>query len=335
MRRLKLLAALLWAGTAASAQIAPVARPLAPLGAAPAAAAASAVPAPALGAPLLAPSLAAPLPVSPSVSAPSAAAAEALAAPAAELAATENGLIMAPDVAAGLAALRRASHPLHAEVERLVAAIKAVRPELPISAENLFLVRDRVLLRALNMPEHMAGAARIVTDGRREVPVVILEASRGVTPDDFVERSVHEAIHLMDGGIMRVRFDEDLKHLFAEGWTQARTLKAANEILAALGRPPTADTAYAREIALVQAFAAKHGTAALDELVRTGSDAGLRAALGGRFDLAGRLAGARAPREKRVNALIGLVNADAVGAGEESYLLDYVGRARWTPAAPN
>jgi len=326
MRRLRLAAALLWAWAPASAAVF-AERAVAPLGGF--AAAAPAALAPALRAPTLAPSLgaaslSAPIALSAAAPAHAAALAPTAAAPAA-VAATANGLIDAPDVDAGLAALRAASFPLHDEVARIVAEIKRRRPELPISAENLFLIRDPAMLERLELPADAAGAARIVTDGRREVPVVILAAVKPTSLDDFVEFAVHEAVHLMDDGILRVRHDQELKHFFAEGWTQKRAVEKANDVLASLGRPLTPGHAYHQEIALIEAFVAKHGSAPLDELVRTGSDAGMRAALGSRWDLADKLAGAPTGRAKRLNALIGLVNADAVGAVEEDYLLDYVG----------
>lgn len=327
MKRLRLFAVLLWAWTPASAAILADARlsaPAAPVPAAPAAISA-------LGASALAPAISA----APSLSAAAApalasapvfvAAPAAVAAAAAPVVATANGLVRAPDVGAGLAALRRASYPESEEVARLVAAIKAVHPELPISSQNLFLIRDPAMLAQLEIPESAAGAARIVTDGRREVPVVILVASRGVALDAFVEFAVHEAVHLMDGGILRVGHDQLLKHFFAEGWTQTRAVTLANDALSALDRPLTPGHAYHKEIALVDVFSNRHGTSALDALVREGSDAGLREALGARWDLAGRLASAPAAREKRLNALIALVNADAVGPEDERALLDYVG----------
>lgn len=239
-------------------------------------------------------------------------------------------MIRAPDMAAGLAELRRASYETHPEIERIVARVNALRPELPLSAKNLFLVRDRELLARLGIPEDAAGAARIVSDGKSETPIVILAATRPVPLDAFVEYAVHESVHLMDDGILRVRHDQELKHFFAEGWTQKRAVVMANQILADLGRPATPGTAYHREIAMVEAFIARHGEGPLDELVRTGSDAGLRRALGDRWDLASRLisgdGAAPGPRRRRLDALTALINAERVGADEERVLLDYVRR---------
>jgi len=329
MRRLSLLVVLWTAGPPARAALARAALTTAAMSqgaiAAPAALAPSwgGLSSP-LSAPALAPSFPAPLaPLPPA--APSAAAA-----PAPEISATENGLIRTPDVAAGLAALRRGSYETHPQIEAIVAKINALRPELPITARNLFLVRDPEVLRRLEIPEDAAGAARIVSDGRAEVPVVILAASRPVPLDSFVEFAVHEAVHLMDDGILRVRHDQELKHFFAEGWTQKRAVVLANEILAGLGRPAVPGSAYHKEIALTEAFIARHGSAALDRLVREGSDEGMRRALGARWDLAARLVsgdGARpASRERRLDALIALVNAEKIGPDEERVLLDYVRR---------
>jgi hypothetical protein len=293
--------------------------------------------APSLAVPTLAPAAFAPaalpaaLEAGPSAAA-SAPAAEAAAAPAGvpALAGTENGLIRTPDVAVGLAALRAASYATHPQVEEIVARIKATHPELPISAENLFLVKDRDLLETLGIPAEAGGAARLVTDGTREVPVVILVAANGVGLDEFVEFAVHEAVHLMDDGILRVSHDQDLKHFFAEGWTQKRAVTMANAVLAGLGRPATPGKAYHAEISLVDAFIALHGSAALDELVRTGSDAGLRRALGDRWDLAARLVagedGKPGKRERRLQALTALIGAKWVGPDEERALVEHAGR---------
>ncbi len=238
---------------------------------------------------------------------------------------TETGIIRTPSVAAGLAALRSASYPDTEDSARIVAAIKRAHPELPISSANLFLVRDQDMLERLGIPDNAAGAARIVSDGRSEIPVVILVARRGIGLDDFVEFATHEAVHLMDDGILRVTHDQELKHFFAEGWTQTRAVAMANDALAELGRPPTPGRAYHREIALTDAFARRYGTAALDELVRRGRDAGLREALGSRWSLAEAIVASPASREKRLNALIALVNADAVGPADERTLRDYLG----------
>lgn len=330
MRRLSLLVVLWAAGSPARAALARVALPSAAMSQGAFAAPAALVPPLGIAsrvpsAPALAPSL-------PSALAPlpSAAPSAATAAPAPEIAATENGLIRTPDVAAGLAALRRGSYEIHPQIEEIVAKINALRPELPITAQNLFLIRDPEILRRLEIPEGAAGAARIVSDGRAEVPVVILAAARPVPLDSFVEFAVHEAVHLMDDGILRVRHDQELKHFFAEGWTQKRAVGMANEILTALGRPAVPGAAYHKEIALTEAFIARHGSAALDQLVREGSDAGLRRALGGRWDLAARLVsgdgGRPAARERRLDALIALINAESVGPDEERVLLDYVRR---------
>ena len=310
MKWTRLIVLLSWAGLSASAAVPraplpPIAPAIGALGVAPVLPAASN-----LGAP--------PVPFALTAPAPTA------------LTATENGVILTGGVVEGLTALRRASHPLHPQVVEIVARINASRPELPMTAENLFLVRDAELLRRLEIPEDAAGAARILSDGRSEVPVVILVAARPVGLDDFVEFGVHEAIHLMDGGILRVRHDEELKHFFAEGWTQRRAIVMANEILSSLGRPAAAGKAYQKEIALTDAFSALHGSAPLDELVRTGSDEGMRRALGARWDLAGRLVsgdgGSKAERSRRLDALIALVRAETIGPDEERVLLDYVRR---------
>ena len=343
MKRLRLFAVLLWAGLPAAAAVPRAVLPASGFSIGAFAGAPVLSAAPSLGAAL--PSLSAPAPLTPllpaaSAALPSAAASAdlpaalpTLAAPAAvpaALAATENGMIRTRDVAEGLAALRATSHAMHPQVAEIVARINAARPELPISAENLFLVRDAEVLRRLEIPEEAAGAARILFDGRSEVRVVILVAARPIGVDNFVEFGVHEAVHLMDDGILRVRHDEELKHFFAEGWTQRRAVVMANEVLSAMGRPATPGKAYHQEISLVDAFIALHGSAPLDELVRTGSDAGMRRALGARWDLAGRVVsgdgGPKASRARRLDALIALVEAKSVGPDEERALLGYVRR---------
>jgi hypothetical protein len=95
-------------------------------------------------------------------------------------------------------------------------------------------------------------------------------------------------------------------------------------------RPATPGEAYHQEISLVDAFIALHGPAALDELVRTGSDAGLRRAFGSNWELASRLisgdGGRPGTRARRLDALVALINAKSVGPDEERVLLDYVRR---------
>jgi hypothetical protein len=311
MKRLRLLALLLAAGRPASAALARAAAPV--VAASYGALAGPAALAPAALSGALLPSFAASVPLPPPA-----------------ISATENGLLRAPDAAAGVAYLRRGSYEIHPQIEEIVAKINALRPELPITAKILFLVRDPEVLRRLEIPEDAAGAARIVSDGREEFPVVILAAVRPVPLDEFVEYAVHEAVHLMDDGILRARHDEELKHFFAAGWTQKRAVGMANEILAELGRPATPGKAYRQEIALVEAFIAGHGAGALDELVRTGSDAGLRRALGTRWSLAERLVsgdgGVPAARRRRLDALTALIAAKDIGPDEERVLLDYVRR---------
>ena len=336
MKRLRAVVALLWAALPASAQVTRAVLPSiglavggfagGPILTAPATLVApiAALSAPAGLTSSFFPAVSAPVPT------PALAAAASPAVAPAALAATDNGLIQTPDIAQGLAELRRASHAMHPQVEEIVARIKAAHPELPITTDNLFLIKDVEMLRRLKLPEDAAGAARILTDGRSEVPVVILVAAHPIGIDNFVEFGVHEAVHLMDDGILRVRHDEELKHFFAEGWTQRRAVAMANEVLKNLGRAETLGKAYHKEISLVDAFIARHGSVALDELVRTGSDAGMRRALGARWDLAGRVVsgdgGPKATRARRLDALIALVRAKSVGPFEERDLLDYVRR---------
>ncbi len=256
------------------------------------------------------------------------AAAEAAIQPAAAqpaLLAGPTGLVRAPDMKAGLARLRESSYPIDRGVGRLIQAISRAHPELPISPERVFLVRDAELLESLGLPEDAAGAARIITDGRAEAPVVLIAARHGVQADRLVEFAVHEAVHLMDGGILRVPNERALSHLFAEGWTQKRAVDMANDVLPSLGLPKTPGRAYRKEIALSEAFAARHGTAALNGLVREGKDDDLRRAMGSRWNFALELSRSGAPREKKLNALIALISAPSFGPAEEKFLRDYLG----------
>ncbi len=240
------------------------------------------------------------------------------------LSAGDTGVVRTPDVAAGLEFLRESSYPLDPQVARFIEAIRKEHPELPVSPERVFLIRDPAVLARLGLPEAAGGAARILTDGRAEIPVVLIAAAHGVPADQFVEFTVHEAVHLMDGGILRVPNGRVLSHFFAEGWTQKRAVEKANDVLPRLGLPRTPSRAYRKEVALADAFLARHGASALDELVRAGSDEGLRRALGSRWDFAVAISRCPAPREKKLNALIALVNAPSFGPAEENALRDYL-----------
>ena len=201
-------------------------------------------------------------------------------APVAAAAQPETSVVRVQDVARALADLRAASYPRHEDSDRLLAALAAAHPGLPLDPDRVFLVKDEAALAAYGIPSVAAGAARIVSDGRAEAKIVILVAPRGVSLDDFVEYAVHEAVHLRDDGILRISHERFVEHWLAEGYTQLRSHAMANDSLRALGRPERPNAAYSREVALVRAFIARHGEAPLRELVETGRDDGLRRALG-------------------------------------------------------
>ena len=196
----------------------------------------------------------------------------------------ETGVVRVADLDGALSALRAASFPRHEDTDALVERLAKEHPELPLTPELVFLVKDRKALAAYGIPEVAAGAARIVSDGRSERKVVILAAPRGVGLDDFVEYSIHEAVHLRDDAVLRIPHERFVEHWLAEGWTQLRSHEMANRSLKSLGRPQRPNAAYSAEVALVKAFIARHGEAPLAELVERGSDAGLRRALGERWD---------------------------------------------------
>jgi hypothetical protein len=196
----------------------------------------------------------------------------------------ETGVVSVPDVEAALAALRAASYPRHADTDALVERLAREHPELPLTPELVFLVKDGKALTPYGVPEEAAGAARILSDGRGERKIVILAAPRGVSLDDFVEYSIHEAVHLRDDAVLRIPHERFVEHWLAEGWTQLRSHAMANASLKGLGRPQRPNAAYSAEVALARAFIARHGEAPLEELVERGSDAGLRRALGERWD---------------------------------------------------
>jgi hypothetical protein len=195
----------------------------------------------------------------------------------------DSGVVRVPDVPRALAALRAASHPRHQDTDALLAALSKNHPELPLTPDRVFLVKDAAALEPYGVPSAAAGAARILSEGRDEAKIVILVAPRGVALDDFVEYSIHEAVHLADDGILRISHERFVEHWFAEGYTQLRAHEMANASLLALGRRARPNAAYSREVELVRAFIARHGEAPLKELVERGSPAGLARALGSRW----------------------------------------------------
>ncbi|MBI4422095.1 MAG: hypothetical protein HY554_00115 [Elusimicrobia bacterium] len=334
-RRILLAAVLFWpsSGWGNSGLVAPRSGPLPPI--AVQGAARVALSEPLLG--LLAPA-ATELPAPPAIGALRVQAdlpAPALAAPGQETAgaalqATETGLIGVADIDGALAALGAASYPLGESERALIAGLAERYPALPIAADRLFLVREPRLLARLGIPEDAGGAARILTDGRREVQVILLSAVSPVPLDDFVEFAIHEAVHLADDGILRVPHGEEALHWLAEGYTQLRSHPLANGALAGLGRPARSGwQAYSDEIALVQAVIARHGREPLEALVTRGDAGGLASALGPRWRfmrvLAARRAdGTRPPRARFLAAFKAIVEATAWGPDERAAVLAYL-----------
>ncbi len=195
----------------------------------------------------------------------------------------ETSVVAVANLDAALKTLRAASHPRHETTDGVLAKLSALYPDLPLSPDFVFLVRDPAALAPYGIPSAAAGAARILSDGRDERKVILLVAGQGVSLDDFIEYSLHEAVHLKDDGILRLPHERFVEHWFAEGYTQLRAHSMANAGRRALGRPERANGAYSREVAVIERLIAKYGEAPLKLLVETGSDAGLRRTLGRRW----------------------------------------------------
>jgi hypothetical protein len=249
------------------------------------------------------------------------------------LAETENGVVLTPSLAAGLAALRAASHPMTPEAASLIRTLAAHHPGLPLSPERVFLIKDRATLAALGLPEDAGGAARLLSDGANEIKVVLLAAVQPLSYDEFVEFSIHEAVHLADEGILRLPHDAGPAHWLAEGWTQLRSHAMANRSLELLGRPPRSGwQAYTQEVELVQRFAERHGSGTLDALVRSGDERPLRAALGTDWDFVKSLwarhqAGERVRRARFLEALTAIARHDGLTEGDRRAVTDFL----WPP----
>lgn len=194
-----------------------------------------------------------------------------------------SAAVAVPDVPAALAGLRAASFPRDAFLDEVIGRLVERHPGLPLSPERLFIVRDVDALEPYVVPDHAAGAARLLSDGKEEAKIVILRSPKGVSLPDFIERSIHEALHLKDGAVLKVSYDRLVEHAFIEGYTQLRTRRMADRSLADFGLPPTKNPAYEHEIALVEAFIKAHGEAPLKLLVETGGAEGMEAALGERW----------------------------------------------------
>ncbi len=244
----------------------------------------------------------------------------------ASLRTTKNGIVETDDVEEGLRALREASHPLEPNVVDLLGRIKEHHPELPLDAERIFLVKDQNVVDMLDLPSDAAGAARILSDGERRENVILLVAPTGIPVDDFIEFVIHEAVHLMDGGILHVEHRRAIEHWLAEGYTQLRAHEMANESLTRMGRHARKNPAYGQEVSLAKAFISKYGEAALEDLVRNGSNEGLGSALGARWRYVERLmafdSGSRHKRENLLNALYAVLMSPDFGDDQFAYLVD-------------
>lgn len=253
------------------------------------------------------------------------------AAPPAPLKATENGFVETANMEAGLHLLREASHPMEPNVVDLLGRISQRHPGLPLDPERVFLMKDRAVLDMLDLPSDAAGAARVLSDGKRQEKVILLVAPKGITADDFVEFVIHEALHLMDGGILHVENNRAIEHWLAEGYTQLRAHEMANASLEALGRHARKNPAYDQEVALVRTFISKHGTPALEDLVRNGSSAGLKAALGERWKYVKRLMAfdnrSMKMRADLLSVLYAVIMTPGFGEEHFAHLIDRFGLA--------
>lgn len=237
---------------------------------------------------------------------------------------TENGVVAADSIEEGLRALREASHPMDGSAAELLGKLRALHPELPLDPERVFLVKDQALLDMLDLPADAAGAARILSDGTRREKFIVLAAKNGIAADDFVEFVLHEAVHLLDEGILLVAHKRSLEHGLAEGYTQLRAHELANAALTSMGRKPRANPAYSREVDLVRRLIAKHGEAPLAELVRSGSTAGLKAALGERWKYVRRLIALDARSASKRDDLLSALFAVALSPEFDDAAFDWV-----------
>ncbi len=239
---------------------------------------------------------------------------------------TETGIIETDDVETGLQALREASHPLDAAGLDLLAKIKEHHPELPLDADRIFLIKDQAMLDTLNLPADAAGAARVLSDGKRQENIILLVAPKGIAADNFVEFVIHEAVHLADGGILHVENARAIEHWLAEGYTQLRAHEMANESLALMGRPTPENPAYDQEVKLVEKFISKYGDEAMKDLVRNGSNKGLQTALGERWKYVKRLMEfdnrSTHKRTNLLNALYGVLLSPEFGEAQFTYLVN-------------
>lgn len=242
---------------------------------------------------------------------------------------TENGIVETEDVDEGLKALRDASHPIEPNIVDLLNRISEHHPGLALNAERVFLIKDQSMLDMLDLPSDAAGAARVLSDGKRQAPVIILVAPKGIAVDDFVEFVIHEAVHLMDGGILHVENSRALEHWLAEGYTQLRAHEMADESLERLGRHARKNPAYDQEVGLARAFISQYGTQALSELVEKGSSRGLETALGKRWAYVERLmrfeSNSMTKRKNLLNALYAVVMTPDFGEEQFAYLVKHFG----------
>ncbi len=209
--------------------------------------------------------------------------------------ATDTGVVRVPNVDEALKALRAGSYPRDAHSDGLIARIARKHRGLPLAAERVFVIKDEALLAAFELPDAAGGAARLLTDGRRTVPVVLLAAPRGIELDDYIEHSIHEAVHLADKGILRVPHDRILEHWLAEGYTQHRAHGMANVSRIDMGLAPRSNKSYRLETALAVEMIGMFGEEPFRLLVEKGDASALRKALGARWDgLQGLIDGHRA-----------------------------------------
>jgi hypothetical protein len=245
---------------------------------------------------------------------------------------TDTGIIETGHIETALKALREASHSLEPNILDLLKRISEHHPELPLKAERVFLIKDQAMMDMLGLPSDAAGAARILSDGKRQEPIILLVAPKGIAADDFVEFVIHEAVHLMDGGILYVENERAIEHWLAEGYTQQRAHEMANASLEKLGRHARKNPAYNQEVNLAEAFISKYGTAALEDLVQNGSSKSLQAVLGDKWVYVKRLMEfdnrSMQKRANLLNALYAVIMTPDFKEEQFAYLVKHFGLSR-------
>lgn len=121
---------------------------------------------------------------------------------------------------AALALLRDRSVP-DAAFPLMVRRLAELNGDLPLDERRTFLIRrEPELLKLLKMPDTADGAARVLTDGRRSLSILIMAVpSRGrMSQREAAEVLLREARRAADSGIFNVPTTEPLSQLLREGY---------------------------------------------------------------------------------------------------------------------